>query len=65
MAKAQCLRILGLMPSVPIALLGSRPTRALKTSESVMEMFARNEEGEGKLSGLGVGKELLVKIEWK
>ena len=53
------------MLSAPIDLLGSRLIREFKTSVLVIEMEPKNVAGEGKLSGLGVGKELLVKIEWK
>ena len=51
------------MLSAPIDLLGSRLIREFKTSELVIEIEPKDVMGEGKSSGLGVGKELLVKIE--
>ena len=59
----QCFNILGPMLSAPIDLLGSRLMREFKTSELVIEIEPKDVMEEGKSSGLGVGKELLVKIE--
>ena len=56
---------MGPMLSTPIDLLESRLIRVLKTSLSEIEMDSKNIVGRGKSSGLGEGKELLVKIEWK
>jgi len=51
------------MSSAPIDLLGSRLVRVLKTSVSEVEMDSKNTVGRGRSSGLGEGKELLVKME--
>ena len=51
------------MLSAPIDLLGSRLIREFKTSELVIELEPKDVMEEGKSSRLGVGKELLVKIE--
>ena len=53
------------MSSAPIDLLGSRSIRVLKTSVSEIEIDSRKLVGRGRSSGLGEGKELLVKMERK
>ena len=53
------------MLSAPIDLLGSRLVRVLKTPVSEIEIDSKEIVGRGRTSGLGEGKELLVKMEWK
>ena len=56
---------MGPMSSAPIDLLGSRLVRVLKTSVLEIEIDSKEIVGRGRTSGLGEGKELLVKMEWK
>ena len=49
----------------PIDLFGLRLVRVLKTSVSGIEIDSKEVVGRGRSSGLGEGKELLVKMEWK
>ena len=53
------------MSSAPIDLFGLRLVRVLKTSVSEIEIDFKEVVGRGRSSGLGEGKELLVKMEWK
>ena len=53
------------MSSACIDLFGLRLVRVLKTSVSEIEIDSKEVVGRGRSSGLGEGKELLVKMEWK
>ena len=64
-ACAHSLRRQGPIPSIPVALVGSRDVKASKTSELVMVKSQIVEAGVDKVSRGGSSKQLCVKIEWK
>ena len=65
MARVQDFKILGPLPSRPIALLWSSEESILKTSSSEIVSSEQFGSPTGKRSGEGRVNELVVKTEWK
>ena len=63
--KSTMFQYFGAYVVAPIDLFGLRLVRVLKTSVSEIEIDSKEVVGRGRSSGLGEGKELLVKMEWK